>query len=223
MIKKHSSIKHIQVSKANAVMVTVISVTVFLVVFALFSTRALLDQRSYQNRVITEKEKALRQLESNFDTANSLASSYRAFVERPQNIIDGLTDGKGERDGDNAKIILDALPSKYDFPGLISSVEKVLLDNNYTIEAIGGQDDEITQNTTEEVTPTPVDMPFTVTVKGSYASMKSLLTLMERSIRPINFQNLTFTGEDNNIQLEIKAKSYYLPNKQFNVLYEEVK
>lgn len=217
------SMKHIQISKANAVMVGVISVGVFLVIFSVFSIRALVDQRTYQNRVLNGKETALRQLRSNLEAAQNLAGSYETFVNRPDNIINGVANGNSDRDGDNSKIILDALPSKYDFPGLISSLEKVLTDNNFNIVGVSGEDNELQEAETSTASPEPVGMPFTISVEGSYDSVQRLLLILERSIRPINIKQLDFSGGDDNIQLDITAKSYYLPSKRFEVLTREVK
>ena len=74
------------------------------------ASRALWSQRGYQSRVISEKEKAVSQLESNIAATNQLAISYNAFVSTPDNVIGGNPNGTGDRDGNNAKIVLDALP-----------------------------------------------------------------------------------------------------------------
>src|SRR5574338_279847 len=111
----HISTKRILIDKANSTIVLAVGIAAFLTVFSMVSSKALLSRRAYQSKVIELQEKARDQLNAN----------YQAFVDRPENIIQGSSTGKGERDGDNAKIVLDALPSVYDFPGLTSSLEKI--------------------------------------------------------------------------------------------------
>ena len=123
------SSKRLQIDKANASMVAFLAVAAFIAVFSLVASKALLSQRSYQSRVIAEKKKALTQLKTNNQAATELVAAYKSFVAAPENIIAGSASGSGDRDGDNAKIVLDALPSKYDFPALVTSIEKILKAN----------------------------------------------------------------------------------------------
>src|SRR5689334_22008086 len=125
------STKRIQVSKATATIVGTIAAAAFIAVFSLIASQALLSQRAYQSRVIAGKEKAKKQLEDNIKAVNVLSTQYKAFIGTSQNIIGGNPSGSGERDGDNARIVLDALPSKYDFPALAASLEKILGGGGY--------------------------------------------------------------------------------------------
>lgn len=129
---------------------------------------------------------------------------------------------KGERDGDNAKIVLDALPSKYDFPALASSLEKVLSSGDYTINNITGVDDEVNQQTNETDTA-PVEIPFQVGASGSYASIQKLVDSLERSIRPFSVTKITFSGDDGELQAQVDAKTFYLPEKTLKITTKEVK
>src|SRR6185436_19057656 len=95
-------------------------------VFSLMASRGLLGQRSYQARVINEKGKAVKQLQSNVAATKSLVDSYSNFTSLSSNVLGGNPRGTGDKDGDNGKIVLDSLPSKYDFPALTTSLEKIL-------------------------------------------------------------------------------------------------
>lgn len=211
------------IDKANSSIVIAVGVAAFLTAFSLVASRSLLAKRSYQSRVIAKQEQARDQLKKNIEAVDTLKASYRGFVDRPQNIMGGNATGDSERDGDNAKIVLDALPSKYDFPALIASIEKILVDRNYNIQSINGTDDEINQNpsvdpsqiggaapvaadssttgqSTAPLTTTAaptvgaaVDMPFELTAEGTYTSMIDLLKVFDKSIRPLNVQRLTLS------------------------------
>jgi Tfp pilus assembly protein PilO len=221
-IKSLTSTKHLQIDKANTTMVITIAVASALLVFSLFAARALASQASYNKKVIAEKEKAVSQLEANIAALEQLDSSYQEFVQRPSNIIAGNSTGNGDRDGDNAKIVLDALPSKYDFPGLVSSLEKMFALKDYKIESIGGTDDEIAQQTTV-ANGTGVEIPIQLGVNSSYAATKDMLKSLELSIRPIKLETLTISGSDANVTTSVIAKTYYLPEKTINIETKVIK
>ena len=92
---------------------------------------------------------------------------------------------------------MDALPSKYDFPALTTSLEKLLKDNNFNIGSITGNDDEIAQSiAVASDNPQPVDMPFSLDVKTSNQQGKGLMELFEKSIRPIQIQKLVVGNQN---------------------------
>lgn len=215
--------KRLQINKANAMMVIVVGIAAFMVSFSIVASRALWQKYSYQSRVITEKGKAEKQLEANVKAVNSLITSYQAFVQTPDNVIGGNSSGSGDRDGDNAKITLDALPSKYDYPALAASLEKVLTSNNFTIKSITGNDDQIAQSQANNNQPQPTAMPFQIEVTSNFDSLKSLMSIFERSIRPINVQSLDMQGNNGSIDITISASSYYQPAKTLNVQTKVVK
>jgi hypothetical protein len=149
-------------------MVTATSVAAFLVVFALVASNTLVGQMLYQNRVISAKKTAKTQLVSDLSARDSLVSSYKTFVNPTTNLIGGSSTGNGPKDGDNAQLVLDALPSQYDFPALATTLEKLLTADNLQIESITGTDEELTQQNTSSSTSSPVTMPFQFEVSGSY-------------------------------------------------------
>lgn len=217
------SMKRVQINKANSSMVLTIAVAAFVVVFSLVASRALLAKRSYQGKVISAKAKAVDQLEANITAANSLVNSYKVFVGTPENVIGGSPDGTGDKDGDNAKITLDALPSQYDFPALASSLEKILISNNYKVDSITGTDDEVAQQTRQPgQAPAPVEMPFTVSASTSLAGSQELLKLFERSIRPIKVQSLQVSGSNADIKMSVSAVTFYQPGRTLDVKTEVI-
>ncbi|HTE22438.1 MAG TPA: hypothetical protein VK674_05360 [Candidatus Limnocylindria bacterium] len=240
------STKRIQIDKANSSIVIAVGVAAFAVAFSLVAAKSLIARQSYQNKVITAREQARDQLQANIDAVSDLKTKYTEFVSRQENIINGNSSGGGERDGDNARIILDALPSKYDFPALASSLEKILVDRNYRIQTINGTDNEATQNGSGDVAATSssaaaaaassgveqqtpsagaaVEMPFEIGAEGSYKGMVELLGVFKNSIRPLYVQTLTFTaGDGSNIQLNILGKTFYQPERTLNIAEEVVK
>ncbi len=222
MAKGNNTGKRLQIDKANSTMLLTVAGAAFVVTFSLIAGKALLDTRAYQARVIKEKTKASNQLKANIDASAKLMTSYQAFVGTPDNIIGGNPKGTGDHDGDNAKIVLDALPSKYDYPALASSLEKVLASKNYVVSSITGTDDELAQDTQNQK-PQPVEMPFDLIVKGNFGSDRDLMLLFEKSIRPINVKSLTLTSSNNTLDADVKAVTYYQPAKNLKIDTKEVK
>ncbi len=205
-------------------MVVATAVAAFVVVFSLFAGKALLNQAAYQNRVISGKKKALSQLKADLNARDSLVTAYKSFVATPQNVLGGNPTGNGPQDGDNARITLDALPSKYDFPALTTSLEKLIGDQQLQIINITGTDDEVAQSSNQSSgSPQPVSIPFQVQVSGSYQSVQNLLSVFSRSIRPIQVQNVELTGTDSNMVATIVAQTFYQPEKNLTIKTQVVK
>lgn len=216
--------KRVQIDKSQATMIAIVGTAAFIIVFSLVSARALLAQRSYQARVIAKQTKARDQLRANKEAVDQLIVSYKSFVGSPDNIIAGNPTGTGDRDGDNAKIVLDALPSKYDFPAVASSLEKIFEGKGLKISSIGGTDDEAAQaNNQASSSPEPVEIPFNFTVGGSYASIQDLVNVFERSIRPFEVTSISLSGGSGDMNLVARVKTYYQPEKSLDIKEETVK
>lgn len=250
MADLQNTTKRLQISKANTTIVVAVGIAAFVTAFSLVASRSLLARQSYQNRVIEAREQARDQLQLNIEAVNSLKTAYNEFVARPENVLGGSSNGTSDRDGDNARIILDALPSKYDYPALASSLEKILSDKNYKIVSITGTDDEANQNggisnvegagaVIDEATATETEgatgsqvtftgsataMPFTIEAEGSYGKLVGLLGIFRNSIRPIHISSLTFTAGDNqnNTKLSVTGTSYFQAEKSLTITDEVV-
>ncbi len=223
MAKVQLVTKKMQIDKAQATIVAVVAGAVFVTVFSLVSSKALWAQRGYQARVITKKAAARDQLNENVKSVQGLVTAYKDFVGASTNMLDGNPSGTGDQDGDNAKLVLDALPSKYDFPALASSLEKILNDRKIQ-GTISGTDDEVAQAAaTESGDPVPVEVPFQISVTGSYASAQDLVSVFEKSIRPFNIQRMTLSGGNSEMDLSLEVKTYFQPEKTLSIKKEVVK
>lgn len=222
MAAKLSS-KHIAIDKANSAMFIAVGLTTFIVIMCAYAGSQLISQIGYQAKVIDQKEKTRDQLQKNVKAVEQLKVSYQEFATKQPNILGGNSSGDGEKDGENARIILDALPSKYDFPALTTSTEKILRNNGYTIKSMTGTDDELNQAKTSEglTSPAPVEMPFIVEVNASVVD-KRLFSLFEKSIRPIQMNKVLIKSETEGLVVTIDAKTYFQPATKFNVKSEPV-
>lgn len=225
MAKTVSFTKRALISKANSTIVAATAVAAFVVVFSAVASKTLFSQAAYQQRVIAQKQKALTTLKSDISAVDNLKTSYKSFVDTPRNVLGGNPAGTGDQDGDNAKIILDALPSKYDFPALTTSLEKLITAQGLQIQGITGTDDEVKQSANQaSATPQPFAMPFQVRVSGSYDSIKNLLSVFERSIRPIQVKKVEVdsAAQGGTMTAIIDAQTFYQPEKSLKIRTEVV-
>jgi hypothetical protein len=217
--------KRLAISKANAQIVGGVAVASFITVFCLVAAKAVYSQNQYQARVTDAKEKAHSQLQKNLRAFDGLNSAYKGFDSTAVNVIGGTRDGAGDNDGPNSKIIVDALPSNYDFPALTSSLEKILADNGLKGGSISGTDDELNQqNNAFSANPSPVEMPFTLSLNNAnYDSVKNLISKLQQSIRPIQIDTLNMSGGTSSMTVSITAHTYYQPGKSLTITKKVVK
>lgn len=224
MTKTASFTKRALITKANSTIVASTAIAAFVVVFCGIASKTLISQASYQSKVISSKKKALATLKSDLNARDSLVTSYKSFVDTPQNVLGGNPTGTGDKDGDNAKIVLDSLPSKYDFPALATSLEKLVKNQGLTIMAISGTDEELTQAANQtSADPQPVTMPFQVQVAGSYGAIRAFVGDLERSIRPFQVNKVELSGSEGSMSATIDAQTYYQPEKGLNIKTEVVR
>ena len=220
--KTKISLRHLQIDKSNTVIIASIAIASASLVFSLVAIHALWGQANYNKRVIQAKEKTVDQVNTNLESLDSLKNSYQVFVSQPTNIIGGSSATTGDRDGDNAKITLDAMPSIYDFPGTISGFSKVLSGKSFTDLKITGIDEEVSSsaNTASAVTPVPLQ----ISVMGSIEGAQELLKILDLSIRPVKAKSINFTGDSaGKLTITIQSDTYYQPKKKFEVNTEVIK
>jgi Tfp pilus assembly protein PilO len=225
MAQTEALTKRVAISKANTQMVAILAVASFITVFCLIASKTMFGQISYQNKVVSAKNKASLQLRKNLEAFDSLVTSYKSFDGASTNVIGGQKDGSGDNDGSNSKIVLDSLPSIYDFPALTSSIEKIISDNGLKADSVTGADDQLNQQSNlNSPEPKPVDIPFSFSIKSAdYSSVQRLVTALQRSARPIVVDSIEITGGQSNMAMTVNAHTFYQPGKSVNVKSEVVK
>lgn len=224
MANRMGSVKHLAINKANTQVIIISGIAGFLTVLCLVSAYSYVGQISYLSKVTAKKEVASKQLKDNIVALNQLSSAYDVFQAEAINKIGGTATGTGQNDGRNAKIILDALPSSYDFPALTASIEKILTDRKLKVEAITGTDDEIVQQSAAS-SPDPKAVPMSFTFKfkeASFVQIQDAVKAINASIRPIQVETLTIETTLTGSSLEISAHTYYQPPKNLTIKKEKV-
>jgi hypothetical protein len=212
------SIKHLQIDKAGSAIIISVSVATVVIIFSLMSVKTLLSQASYQRKIVNSKHAAISQLRSNINAVNTLVAQFKVFDNADPNMIGGSGNngGTGPTDGDNARIALDALPSQYDFPALVSSIEKVLSADGLTSPSINGTDQSSQNSNSAAISPQPVPIALTVGGSGSYDTMQNLVKDFERSIRPFDPVTLQLSGGASSMQLTLNMNTYYQQAKSLD-------
>src|SRR3982751_3574674 len=103
MAKTVSFTKRALITKANSRMVAATASAAFVLIFCLVASKALWSQASYQNRIISAKKDAVKQLKADLNARDTLVDSYKTFVGTSQNVLGGNPTGTGDKDGNNAK------------------------------------------------------------------------------------------------------------------------
>lgn len=197
------------IKKAGSSMFISVAGAAVILAFALVSINFMWGQLKYNNQVNGAKEEVRDTIKANIEEANSLKTSFVAL-----NQADDLIPGQGDKS--NSEIVLDALPRKYDFPALRTSIEKLAAISGVKITGFGGEDQE-SQAVSSMTTPSPIEILFNLTVSGDYDSIKRFIRNTENTIRPIKIDRLTLGGRDDEMSATLSMTTYYQPSIDLTV------
>lgn len=195
-----------QVKKAGSVVFIVVAISSVIVMFSLISMRFLWEKKSYNSRVITAKTKARDDIQSNLENLNKLSEQF------PQLENSAAT---------NSTTILHALPPVYDYAALASSIDYLASLSGVQSNTSIGED--ISASAVSSATSSqPVELPLTLQVNGSYDAVQRYISNLERSIRPVNITNVSYSGSSSALQVSLQAITYYQPARSLDVLRSPV-
>ena len=161
------------------------------------------DQAQYNSRVNASKELARNILRTNIANADSLKTSFTA-LDKEDNIIPGQGNKK------NSAVILDALPRKYDFPALRTSIDKLTDLSGVKLASFTGNDEEAVA-IAKMAQPTPQEVPFSLTIDGSYKQIVKFMQFLGSTIRPMKIVQLRLSGTDSTMSASMDVVTYYQP------------
>lgn len=191
------------IKKAGSQVFIAVIVGSIIVSFSIIFIKFLWDIKSHNDHVWSEKDKAKRTLEKNVKNLDELKSSY-LLLDNNENV--------------NARTILDALPSKYDYPALATSVENLVTKGSAPVVLTGftGTDQQL-EVEQKSSSPKPVEMSFKVTVKGTYGNIESFVGRLQKSIRPMKVVNLTLSGNNDDMEADFNIVTYYQPAQDLTI------
>lgn len=226
--KTNLNTKPLQLDKTQQTILGAVVGATIVTVFCLTSAKVLFGEALYQQRVINARNSSVKQLNDNIKNAGTLSSQYNSVFlgSDGENIIGGNSaagDNAVPPDGDNGKVVLDALPTTYDFPALLTSMSKLLGNDGVGAQSIGGTDQATTIDSSPTYNPSPSPITLSIAGASTYAGSKQLLTDLERSIRPFDVSRLSLTGNQSNMSISMDLTTYYQPAKTLTIPSKEIK
>lgn len=223
-----TSKKEIVLDKDQSSLLTMVTVAVIVIVFSLVSSKALLGQAAYQRRVINARHLSNSQIQQSIQKAGTLVEQYNSVFEAPNatNVLGGKNDsssGAVPPNVDNGRLVLDALPTTYDYPALLTSIQKVLTDSGIGAPSINGSDQSTQVSSAPTSNPQPQPIQLTISGTASYQEVQSLVTNLEKSIRPFDITKLTLSGNESSMVVTLKVTTYYQPAKSLLVNGKEIR
>ncbi len=202
--KPSVSSKNSQIQKASTQTFASVAIASIIVSTSVVIINILWSNANYNSKVHGVQEEARDTLQSNIDVTAELEESFRRLEIGADLLSDQDPDKK------NSEIILDALPSKFDFPELATSMENLAESSSVNLESIGGTDLG-SEAASSSPTPVPTSIPFTLGIDGDYASINKFLQGLENSIRPIRVVSINMSGTSDSLRVTISAETTYQP------------
>lgn len=209
--------KRATVDKDKSNIVMIVAGAAALTIVCLVVSWGLMQKGNYYRKVASQQQAAKDTLEANKEAVAKLKSAYESFKSQNPNLLNGSPVGEGAGDGDNAQIILDALPSKYDFPAFVASLDSLMGSQKGIIT---GTDDNLSQ--AGAAPGAPLEIPFTISATTSYQDFKGLMDRLNKSIRPLSFHRVVISGDSQSMTVNLDGKTYWQPEQGMSITESEV-
>ena len=219
--------KKTQLANTNNLQVIWLSVAIFIVIFCFFGVKSLYSEGQYQNRVIKAQNSTLSTLSDNLASVSQIEKSYEAFNNLPQNILGGNPSTTGGNNGNNSKIILDALPNNIDVPAWSLNINNLdsLLEQQPSFITLDPSDVAVDQTT---VAPSLKPVPIAIPLAGSFSadpnSIGGVLDSLYTSLIPIQVNSINIVAglPGTSAKVTFKANANYQAPYKFSTTSEIV-
>jgi hypothetical protein len=218
MDKFNFSSKHVAIDKSMAQTLIAISVTVFILVFCLIASKAVLANYHYQSKVLNAAKDARTKLNNDITAYNGLAQAYVNFNNQNPNVLGAPVTGNSNN---NTQVVLNALPAEYDYAALTTSLYYILSSNNLNTDGTVSVDNSQVAASSSGSAPVSVPVGFDISsidVNGA----RSFLQYLSQVTRPISVDSMTISGDVSNISLNIQAHTYYQPATSLDITQKAV-
>lgn len=211
--------KRTQIANSNRVMfgwVAGISIVFGVsVVGAMFLTQMLF----FNERVLLEKNRTVKTLESNNNNIAALQAQIRVLDTNQ-----ALIDSKAKPDDQAIQVILDALPSDANSLALGASLQNKLLSgidglklNSLQVDPVVGIESLDGATSVVNASPDSIagqnEITFRFSVSGDEAALKHVLLNLEISIRTIDIISLKIESQGATRTLTVQARAFYEPSR----------
>jgi hypothetical protein len=220
MDKLSFSSKHVAIDKSMAQTLIAVSVTVFVLVFCLIASKAVLANYRYQSKVLTAAKGARTKLDNDLTAYNGLAQAYVSFNNQNPNVLGAQVTGSGNN---NTQVVLNALPAEYDYAALITSLYYVLSSNNLSTSGTVSVDNTQATSSSSGTGSQPVSLPIGFNISSIDANgARSFLQYLSQVTRPISVDSMIIEGGGSSISLNIQAHTYYQPSTSLDITQKVV-
>ncbi len=193
-----------QLSNNNYIIVLVL-ISLLVVGGSVLVGNAMLGTLLRDAKVVVAKDKANKQLDKDVTAAPVLVSNYNQL-------------------GSRQKLIMDALPTDADFPGLLGYMEGMSGVAGMSLKLIGPSATVAPSTAdTSGGTAKPQMYSFNMNLEGNYASLVKLLGLIEQSARPMRVTDIQVTGTASSLSAIMDVTTWYQDKATLPITTEEIK
>jgi hypothetical protein len=223
--------KRQQIANANRMMFMWVAGVSAVVGIALVASIFLFQKALFNEKVLNEKSKTASTLIKNNKVVDELKNQVRVL-----NTNTALKSAMAPGESQPIQVVLDALPSEANSSAFGASLQKKFLNaDGLQLDAlivnpvlgVESQSNSSVQNaskTVSSVTQNTITFSFTVSTNVANANaLKSLLTNLEHSIRPIDLTSLSVEAQGVRLVLKVAGATYYEPAKTVDLRNKTVK
>lgn len=201
--------KRVKLEKANSQIFIATAAASFVIAFCAVWLNIIWEEKQFQDIVISERKEVLDQAQENIANIEELKTSF-VNLENANDLL------VGQGDEANSTVILDALPPKYDFPAVASSMDDIAKRSGVLLLTFTG-DDLVEEAVDSAIEPFPTQIPFRVVINGSSSATEEFLVNLERSIRPMSVSSLNISGTDDELETVLEIVTHYQPSVNVDI------
>lgn len=176
----------------------------------------------YNEKVLSEKSKANRQVEESIEQAKKLKGSIRTL-----NANEELRMVRASEGAQALQSVLDALPADANRLAMGASLQDKLLKDipGVAVESVSLADTGEVEGAAEEESVIDAEaksQPFNVSLSGSAEDLRIALERLERSIRAVDVVSLSAVTTDDRLTIQVSGTMSYLPPMQIQQTEKKV-
>lgn len=176
----------------------------------------------YNEKVLSEKSKANRQVEESIEQAKKLKGSIRTL-----NANEELRMVRASEGAQALQSVLDALPADANRLAMGASLQDKLLKDipGVAVESVSLADAGEVEGAAEEesfIDAEAKSQPFNVSLSGSAEDLRIALERLERSIRAVDVVSLSAVTTDDRLTIQVSGTMSYLPPMQIQQTEKKV-
>lgn len=206
--------KRAQIALANRTMFMWVAGVSVLLGFALVGIIFLSQMLLFNERVLIEKNKTVKNLETNISVVDELEANVKK-LDANQSLIDS----KAKSDDQAIQVILDALPSDANSLALGASLQNRLLADisgliiqSLQVDPVDGAEllsgNGLVVDGSSKVTN---QITFSFSVSGDDAALKQALVNLEKSIRTIDVISVKIESQGSNRLMTVNGRAFFEP------------